>query len=239
MQDCLPYPPSVKKDTPTKIIIARYFAGISLLVAGFYFLFCFATNALLEFLRVNEPVRDAEVLIVEGWLSGEFGEFVKDEFQKGTYKYILISGYSHQIDPNYDGEEIADYDISHDTPLASMLLTKEIDSSMIKTINVPDSIKIHRTFAMARAAGKWLYNNDPSVRRVNICTAWSHGRKTWTAHRRILGDSFNIGILTFPKETLPMQKWWTTRSGFRGQAWAFANYTYAVLWPVSLVPDWN
>ena len=71
---------------------------------------------------------------------------------------------------------------------------------------------------MARAAEKWLYNNDPSVRRVDVCTAWSHGRKTFgLAHRRILGDSFNIGILTFPKETLPMQKWWTTRSGFRGQ----------------------
>ena len=152
--------------SPTKVIIARYFAGISLLVAGFYFLFCFVTNSLLEFLRVNEPVHDAEVLIVEGWLSGEFSEFVKDEFQKGAYKYILISGYSQQIDSNHDGE-IAEDDTSHDALLASMLLTKEIDSSKIKTINVPDSITIHRTFAMARAAEKWLYNNDPSVRRVD------------------------------------------------------------------------
>ena len=218
-------------------MITIYLTGVLLLVVGLYFLFCFFTNALAAFLHVNEPVHDADVLIVEGWLSQRFAESVKEEFQKGTYKYILISGFADEIYSRYDGKEITKSDTSPDAPLASIRLQMGIDSTKIKIVEISNSVKIHRTFAMAQAAGKWLQNNDPSVRSVNICTSWNHGRKTWCAYRKILGDTFNVGILTFPKETIPVHKWWTTRGGFRWQVWALANYLYAVLWPVSLIPD--
>jgi hypothetical protein len=236
--DRLSYISPVKNRVPIiKIpIIVVYLTSGLLLVAGLYFLFCFSTNALTEFLRVNEPIQDAEVLIVEGWISGKFDEAVKEEFQKGSYKYILISGFADE-DSEFGSTEITEGDTSRTASLASILIQMGIDSSKIKIVAISKSIKIHKTFAMAQAAGKWLQNNDPSIRRVNICTVWSHGRKTWCAFRKILSDTFSVGIITFPKETLPVDKWWTTRSGFRWQVWSFANYLYALLWPVSLLPD--
>jgi len=220
-----------------KPISVVYLTGGLLLVASLYFLFCFSTNALTEFLRVNKPIPDAEVLIVEGWISGKFDEAaVKEEFQKGSYKYILISDFADE-DSEFDGKTITEDDTSRSASFASKLIQMGIDSSKIKIVEKSNSIKIHKTFAMAQAAGKWLKNNDPSIRRVNVCTVWSHGRKTWCAFQKILDDTFSVGIITFPKETLPVNKWWTTRSGFRWQVWSFANYLYAMLWPVSLLPD--
>jgi len=91
-------------------MITIYLTGVLLLVVGLYFLFCFFTNALAAFLHVNEPVHDADVLIVEGWLSQRFAESVKEEFQKGTYKYILISGFADEIYSKHDGKEITKSD---------------------------------------------------------------------------------------------------------------------------------
>jgi hypothetical protein len=220
-----------------KPMTAIYSTGALLLLAGLYFLFCFLTNALAEFLNVDEPVREAEVLIVEGWLSAKFGESVKEEFQKGAYKYILIPGLANEINSKHDGKEITSGDTSGDAPLAAALIQMGIDSSKIKIAEISNSIKTHKTFTMAQAAGKWLQHNDPAVRRVNICTGRNHGRKTWCAYRKILGDTFHVGILTVPKESLPKHNWWTIRDGFRERLWSFANYLYAVLWPVSLLPD--
>ncbi len=217
--------------------ITLYISGFLLLSAGVYVLICFAANALADFFNVNEPVPNAEVLIVEGWVSGRFAESIKEEFFKGGYRYILISGLAQDMSMEKGVKEIPPGNSSRAANLAFRLLKSGIDSSKVKIVEAPHSIEIHKTFSMAKAAARWLHSSDPSITRVNIFTTCNHGRKTWCAYRRVFGKRLFVGILTFPQRSIPVRNWWTARRGFRWQARAFANYVYAVAWPISLVPD--
>jgi hypothetical protein len=214
----------------TKNLVISFLLFV-ILLSSFFLLYNFSANAMAQFLNVNKPINNAEVLLVEGWVPKRLLRYVKEEFSGGSYRYILISG--------MDGEYIADPDerkkiYSNVLNVAHELENMGIDSSKIKVVSC-SSTSMHRTFSMALTARKWLNVNDPAVKLINISTAWSHGRKTWCAYQRVLGDSIKVGILTYPKRRLPISQWWLTRRGFTYQAYWLAGYIYAALWPIALL----
>jgi hypothetical protein len=191
----------------------------------------FSSNAIAQYLNVNKPIDEAEVLLVEGWVDIYTLKFVKNEFSKGSYKYILISGMEGEP---ASGRNIVENTDSNASYIAQKLINRGIDSSEVK-VAACHSTSIHRTFSMALAVRDWLNLNDPSIRRVNICTEYSHGRKTWSAYKRVLGDKITAGIFTFPKEQTPISQWFFKRVGFRHQMYSLLGYIYAALWPINLV----
>ena len=213
--------------------VALYVGGAVLLAAGLYVLFCFTGNALANFLRVNDPIPNAEVLIVEAWIPGRFAESVKEEFSKGKYRYILLSGLAQDMDVTGAKETVS----GNYSKIASSLAKAGLDSEKLKTVSIPNSTRAHKTFSMAKSAANWLHINDPSATRINVLTAGNHGRKTWCAYKRVFGGRFSVGILSFPQHRYPLRTWWTTRRGFIWQVASLANYAYATVWPLSLVPD--
>jgi hypothetical protein len=90
---------------------------------------------------------------------------------------------------------------------------------------------------MALAVGKWLDENPPAVRRVNICTAGIHGRKSWIAYKRVLEKSFGVGIISYTRKTIPLHRWWreSPMGGFRWTIKRLIGAIDAALWPLSSV----
>ena len=218
-------------------MIILILAGIPIVGAAAYLCFNFVSNSIVEYLLVNKPVPQAEVLVVEGWLY-EFKKLVpsvSDEFNKGNYKYILISGKSYETISAFSGRDTIE---SPSSSLEGLLLKNGIDSSKIKIVEI-HSVDMHKTFSMARSARNWLSQNDPDVKKINVCTAGAHGRKTWWAYKRMLGNRVSVGILSFSTGTLQTwtRKWLERRCGTRWLVYALAGYFYARFWPISFIPD--
>lgn len=210
-----------------------FFTSIPIIAAAF-FCFNFLSNSLVEYLAITKPIRRAEVMIVEGWLF-EFKSlvaFVNNEFRMGEYKYILISGKSYATAATFDGDTVD----SPSSGVAFLLREMGTDPSKIKIVEV-FSVNEHKTFAMAKAARKWLLSNDPSVRSVNVCSAGAHGRKTWCAYRRVFGRDVDVGILSFSTSPPHLNKWLERRCGTQWLMYIFAGYIYAKFYPVSCIRD--
>ncbi len=194
------------------------------LLLGFPFLFNIMKNAVCAYLRVYKPVDDARVLIVEGWLFPRYFPDVKNEFQRGGYDYILISGEFRT------GKSVK----SDCERLRWALADLGVDSARIKAVEIRVK-KLHNTLAMALAAKQWLNENDPAAKRVNICTWRSHGRKTLVSYRRALGKTYRVGILSLPRNARPVRDWWKKCEGFRWLVWRLGGALYAAVWPLSRV----
>ncbi len=189
----------------------------------------FFTNVVAQFLNVNKPIEDAEVLLVEGWMNNTILKYVKKEFFKRPYKYILVSGMESQLNSVQNKEnEIYAWSV------AQSLIDIGIDPAKIK-VSACHLTSMHKTFSMALAAKTWFSLNDPSVRCINICSAWSHGKKTLCAYKKVIGKDIRTGILTFPEMRKPVFNWFLSSAGFKYQLYSFTGYIYVFLWPVGLV----
>ncbi|MCU0473462.1 MAG: hypothetical protein MUC93_08870 [Bacteroidales bacterium] len=74
-----------------------------------------------------------------------------------------------------------------------------IDSSNV--ISVPgESVKINRTFTSALAVRNWLKTSDIEVKGINIISVDSHSRRTWMTYNKVLHKSFNVGVISLPKD---------------------------------------
>ena len=214
--------------------ILIFFLLCGVLLSSSFFLFNFFSNALAQFLNVNKPIDDGEVLIVEGWINSKLLVNVKEEFEKRHYKYILVSEMDNDSGSMTTRNQ-NDQTYNNVFRITNELITLGINTSKIRVVTCHTTI-IHKTFSMAQSARNWLRTNDPTVRRINICTGWSHGRKSWCAYQRIFGSAFCIGILTYPQSQKPVEKWWLSRGGrFRSQLFSLTGYIYSALWPISLL----
>lgn len=188
-------------------------------------------NALSAYLRSNKPVLGAEVLIVEGWIFRSLVDDVKQEFDKGGYRYLFIpdeppvSDTSSQSRPDSGSRGYA---------LASRLMAIGVDSTKIRIMEV-SGIQNHHTLSTALATRDWFAKNDPDVRHVNVCTAGIHARKTWNAYKRSFGKGYRVGILSIPHRNRPIHTWWKRCESFKWLLWRFGGALYAAVWPLSWV----
>jgi hypothetical protein len=92
---------------------------------------------------------------------------------------------------------INDYE-SHPEIVRNKLIKSGIDSS--KVIAVTGSkTRINRTLTGALAFRDWLMESGQNVRDVNIISMGIHARRTWMTYKKVLGKSYNIGIIALPE----------------------------------------
>lgn len=92
---------------------------------------------------------------------------------------------------------INDYE-SHPEIVRNKLLVSGIDSS--KVIAVTGSkTRINRTLTGALAFRDWLLESGHNVKDVNIISMGIHARRTWMTYKKVLGKSYNIGIIALPE----------------------------------------
>ena len=169
-------------------------------------------DGMFSFLSLNRPI-DAEVLVIEGWLSGRMFEEAATEFIRGNYSYCLVSGkiYSSFLP-------------------AAVFRRFGVDSGVVKFTDA-ETRKGHNTYYMALAARQWLQSNDPGVSTINIFTDGPHGRKSWIIFKRVLGHAYSVGVLSGSTEHGNADLLWGSKRGTRALVKYGVGYVYALVWP--------
>jgi hypothetical protein len=154
-------------------------------------------------IRWKRPLKDIDSLMIEF-----DNDFYDDYGDRNLYvKEIIID---HKIIIPYqfhsvldigllDGKERIVNNFDSNAELCrNELLASGIDSSLV--IAVPAKrVSINRTLTSALAFRNWLKSTDRRVTGINIISLGVHSRRTWIVYRKLLGKSYDIGIISIPE----------------------------------------
>ena len=82
----------------------------------------------------------------------------------------------------------------------NQLISLGLDSSEV--IAIPGTkARINRTLISAIAVRDWLKESTVNVKGINIVSAGTHSRRTWMTFNKILGEAYNVGIISLQDRT--------------------------------------
>jgi hypothetical protein len=77
------------------------------------------------------------------------------------------------------------------------LISAGIDSTKVNVIT-GERTGINRTLVSALAVKRWIKSSGYEIKGINIISLGIHARRTKLTYRRVLGNSYNIGIISLP-----------------------------------------
>ena len=198
-------------------LTTRGWLGIFIAIALVFWLVLFR---LQPFLAYTNPIDDAELLIVEGWIGddGIIGSF--SEFERKPYELLITAG-SHFG----RGEYLSQYkDFAHLTE--ATLIALGFDPQKIQPIPTPPA-KRDRTLTSAFEVKKWLVQNKLNFKAANVYSQDVHSRRSWLLYRQALEPKIKVGVIAHPPQDYDAQTWWTSSQGFRKVLTEALAYIYA------------
>jgi uncharacterized SAM-binding protein YcdF (DUF218 family) len=172
------------------------------------------------FLTTTNRVR-GEFLVVEGWVPTYALNEAVVLFNDGGYRKVLTSGCT-----------VSDEWIPSDTYAAwaaTRLKQIGMKSDLIQAITCSDSHR-DRTYNSALAVKKWLQDNDPAVKSVDVVTVGAHARRTRLLFQMALGNKITVGIIAVGDKDYDPAHWWRTSAGVRTVIGEGIAYLYARFW---------
>ncbi len=176
----------------------------------------------ISFLSITKRV-DADVLVVEAWIPPYQFRSAAEEFRRGHYSRLIVSGQQKNSPEDQD----------------SFIVVKEI-SLHLEELGVPRNALIacvapyaqwRRTANMARAVRERIHKLGFKPQGINVLTEGTHARETWAAFRHMFGGEIPVGIIAIPKVNFPAPRWWAT-----GQApWVakdFLGWLKEIVFPI-------
>ncbi|MEI6455532.1 MAG: ElyC/SanA/YdcF family protein, partial [bacterium] len=153
--------------------------------------------------RVN-----AEVLVLEGYVTDYVIDSAVREFKRGNYKLLITTG-----TPLETGHLLIAYDNTANVAYAT-LLRSGFDSTRLVTVPSKE-IRNDRTYNSAKELAKWLKLNRPDVRSINLMTMSVHGGRSRMLFQSAMGDAYKVGIISIKNYYYGKDNWWKTGKGFR------------------------
>ena len=188
---------------------------IFLIVAAFFI--GFFVNA-YHFLAVTSRLPNPDVLIIEDWMPESVLQAAAEEFEKGSYHHLLISG----------------FDISgNDHPLHNQI--KSTASQRIIALGVPEnqiiecfvkSPDISRSLAMARSANDTLQKRNIESMGVTVMAPSVHARKTRMVYRRAMLSGTPVGVIAVPTGHHNSSGWWMSSPTAKAVIISYAGLIY-------------
>ncbi len=180
----------------------------------------FVLKGLNKFLSVNDPIQ-SKILAVEGFLPDYTLKDMMVEFHEGGYEKMVIIG-----KPIGQGYYLSGYQTSADL-MKSTLMEMGLDSEVIISISIPETVFRDRTYATGLLLWDWLNENNYDTKRINVYTLGCHSRRSKLLFERALGDDFEVGIIAGKDLSYDQDKWWTSSKGFRTVLNETLAYFYA------------
>jgi len=171
------------------------------------------------FLALTAPV-DGEILTVEGWLPEYALKEAIAEFEKGNYRYLIVTG-----GPIPHGSYLARYKTFPELG-AAILLQLGFAKDKLKVVPAPEVVR-DRTFASAVALKKWIKESGDLVRSIDIVSLGPHARRTWILFKKAFDPDMKIGIISVNSRDYDSTRWWKYSSGVRNIINETVAYIYA------------
>ncbi|MFP4014936.1 MAG: ElyC/SanA/YdcF family protein, partial [Chitinispirillaceae bacterium] len=174
-----------------------------------------------SFLAVSKPV-NGEILVVEGWVPDDALEKAAEQFRRGTYRFIAVTG-----GPLDQGSYLIEY--GNYAQLGAATLSKlGIEDSLIVPVSAP-AVSRDRTFTSAVALKNWLQKSGEEIGSLDLCSFDAHSRRSALLFRRALGKELKVGVIAIPDPSYDSSNWWRTSMGFRMVVGEGIAYVYALV----------
>jgi DUF218 domain len=179
-----------------------FFLAVSISLLAFYVKF------IVPFLQPTERIRDADFLVVEGWMHSYALEAAKAEFDRGNYRYLVTTGAPYQF-----GYYLTEYpSLAH--VLAASFQKIGVDSSKIITVPCP-IVNKDRTYISALYFKYWMKENGFGNAKLNVCSSGAHARRSWFLYRKAIGNDSQVGIICISEEGYNQDNWWKSSYGVK------------------------
>lgn len=165
---------------------------------------------------------NAEVLIIEGWLSDNCFQKAIEKTKSTTFKKIVVTG-----GPIEQGSFLSAYKTYAQLGEATLKALSVSDTALI-AIAAPYS-RIDRTYASAIALKQWLESSTPGYRSFTLISESTHTRRSLLLFKRALGPGYSIGSIAVNSEDYDPQRWWKSSKGVREVIDESIAYFYALL----------
>lgn len=193
-------------------LVTVFLLGLIVLTPLFY---------LHNFLALQRPLPNADVLVVEGWLSDQALLMAIEEFEAGEYQFLVTTGL-----PLEKGYYLAEYKTFAQLTEATLL---KLGFPANQLVAVPTKyVMKNRTMATALSVKKWLLSqSNLSVKSMNIVSWGPHSRRSWLIFQQVMQPEFSVGIIAIPPTSYDPARWWQSSEGFRATISELIAYIYA------------
>ncbi|NEP82441.1 MAG: hypothetical protein F6K39_32415 [Okeania sp. SIO3B3] len=216
------YPKNIFLQWQEKLILT---IQVWILILGLIiFLITICCFNIYSFLAVTSPI-EADILIVEGWMSDYAVKLAIAEFQQGAYQKLITTG-----SPIGKGYYLSEYN-NFSELTAATLIALGVDPDRVVAVPTPQVVK-YRTAASAIAVKEWLTTSNLKVDSINIYTLGPHARRSWMIYRNVFSPDIQVGVIALEPKGYNPKRWWQSSAGMRtvvGEAIAYF-YTRFVNW---------
>jgi hypothetical protein len=174
-----------------------------------------------DFLSPNKPVQ-ADTLIVESWLPDTALEGAAQEFGRGGYKRLIVSG--PRASPG-GWSPSSDYKAGPELA-AAVLATMGLKTNVIVAVKATGATR-DRTYSAALAVRKWLETTRITLKAANVYSQGPHARRSRLLYRKALGSGIKVGVIACPAASYDPKAWWSSSVGFRDVMGEALAYLYA------------
>jgi uncharacterized SAM-binding protein YcdF (DUF218 family) len=164
---------------------------------------------------------DAKILVMEGWVHEFAAEATAEEFIRGAYQKIYVTG----VPVAGSGE----YTIDSNTEAY-------VGAGLLKRHGVPEdflqrvprrAVDRDRTYGSAVELKNWFREHNVSVKSINVVTEGVHARRTRLLFQEAFGESVAVGIIAAPNPEYDAGHWWRYSEGVREVIGETIVYVYA------------
>jgi hypothetical protein len=182
----------------------------------------FGVPAFHGFLNASHPV-DADVLVVEGWVSDPGLERAVREARAGRYSYVVTAG-----GPLSSGSFL----VTHGTYAALAAESLRRLGWPAQTLLVAPAAQTlrNRTYESAVAVRELLAKQGLRPRGINVVSEATHARRTWTVYRKVFAGGPAVGVVALPPVDYEAERWWRSSEGVKATLMEGMGWLYEVLW---------
>ena len=188
-------------------------------IAGMVGLAFLSAHGVFPFLAPTHRI-GGDFLVVEGWLPDYALADLRQEFDQGGFKLLVITG-----SPILKGEALTEHKNLADLTKAILLKAGWPND---KLVAVPSAeVLKDRTYAAALALKEWLDRSKTPARSLTLYSGGAHARRSWLLYRMALGSQTQVGIIASRDLRYDGKRWWRTSEGVRDILNESIAYVYA------------
>lgn len=206
-----------------KEVLVPTFKGSILLLLLFAGLLLAAGAGLYPFLAQNNPLPDADVAIIEGWMSDAELVSVLSGLPDGTV-CVATGG------PIYFASDLFQ-ERTYAELMASRLIKLGVMEENIVVASAPDT-SADRTYVSALAARRIMEAEGIFGRPANIYTVGAHGRRSFLLYHYAFGSDALLGVVSIENLEVDLRRWWSSSAAFKSICTELLSlmYTHCTRW---------
>jgi hypothetical protein len=167
-------------------------------------------NRVYSFLALVDPVENADILVMEGWIPDYAVEETLAMFRDGGYEWLCTTGIEIEV-----GKYFTDA-VSYAGLGGATLLDLGMDADRLIIAHGPEVYR-DRTWHSAVALKTELEKRGmlERVQALNLVSFGTHARRSRNVFRAVFGPEIEVGVVSIPTRGYDPDKWYGYSGGVK------------------------